>query len=476
MATNILEQGSDGKELLRLKPRALDISPDDPFREDALDRKYLVDSLSQVLASTNGPFVLSVSGGWGTGKTTFVKLLEQHLIAQGHQCAYLSAWETDFAADPLPAIVCSLRELSTEGTAKNALRKASELATIVSRRALPAVTKIATCGVLDLNEIYESVIADTVSGSIGDVVDMFSTEKKAIEQLREELLKFTTSLKTENEGARAIIFLDDLDRCRPTYAIEVLERIKHVFNVENLLFVVSLDRKQLGISLGAVYGTGIDSEEYVRRFIDLDFELPALSGEQFAKSLFDRFDAEQYFEARRLPEQSDDKKNLLSSFAELSALLGTSLRTQEQIFARIVVALKCLSPKHRIFPVPLVALSFLREVRIDLYRGFIDGSLEPLEIISSLKEYPNSKAFLNTFPGLVTIALLIRCSNHEKGREEAYTVLSHACQGEAEALMALGASDERIGDVKQILKYSYIVPDQHCTFLTDMIDLTGKFS
>ena len=71
-----------------------------------------------------------------------------------------------------------------------------------------------------------------------------------------------------------VVIIDELDRCRPLFAIEVLEKAKHLFNVGNVVFVIGIDREQLGHSIRTVYGAGMDPEGYLRRFIDMNFNLP----------------------------------------------------------------------------------------------------------------------------------------------------------------------------------------------------------
>ena len=88
----------------------------------------------------------------------------------------------------------------------------------------------------------------------------------------------------EGEPQRPLVFfIDELDRCRPSFAIELLERVKHLFDVKNIVFVLSIDKKQLEAITAAVYGERIDALEYLRRFIDLDFYLPLPHTKDYTK-------------------------------------------------------------------------------------------------------------------------------------------------------------------------------------------------
>lgn len=83
-------------------------------------------------------------------------------------------------------------------------------------------------------------------------------------------------LKKICENKKIIIMVDELDRCKPTFAIELLEVIKHLFDVENMVFIFALDIKQLSYSVQSVYGTGIDSTGYLCRFFDYISKLPKI--------------------------------------------------------------------------------------------------------------------------------------------------------------------------------------------------------
>ena len=92
----------------------------------------------------------------------------------------------------------------------------------------------------------------------------------------------------DKTGRPLIICVDELDRCRPLYAIEMLERIKHLFNVPGIVFLLGMDRLQLCHSIQATYGD-IDTDNYLHRFVDLEFVLPEPDREKFLEDLWDRY-------------------------------------------------------------------------------------------------------------------------------------------------------------------------------------------
>ena len=125
-----------------------------------------------------------------------------------------------------------------------------------------------------MDTFTEKALADLVADTIDDAVDAYTAEKSLLEQFHKSLTDTIEKLNAEGKKPQLIVFVDEVDRCRPTFAVELLERIKHLFNVPNAIFVLSLDKQQLAVSLSAIYGSGINSEEYLRRFIDLEYALP----------------------------------------------------------------------------------------------------------------------------------------------------------------------------------------------------------
>jgi len=71
------------------------------------------------------------------------------------------------------------------------------------------------------------------------------------------------------------VLIDELDRCRPPYAIAMLERIKHLFEIPDVVFVVATDSEQLVHSIRAVYGQDFSGSRYLTRFFDLSYTFPA---------------------------------------------------------------------------------------------------------------------------------------------------------------------------------------------------------
>lgn len=264
---------------MKFRIAEVEVPASEPFKYDALERKPVVEFLRDLIKQIEGPFVLALDSPWGTGKTTVVRMLRRSLEIDGFQCVYFNAWKDDYVTDPLVPIVSAIDELKAlDDSANESFR--SSMAVVkkavgpIAKRALKAAIKMGTMGVLDVDEAIEEATADAASEAASDLIDAFQKEKASLEQFRDALEKAVGKL-SENDPPRPLIFfIDELDRCRPSYAIELLERVKHIFDVPNMVFVLSIDKKQLEAITAAVYGERIDAPEYLRRFIDLEYALP----------------------------------------------------------------------------------------------------------------------------------------------------------------------------------------------------------
>ena len=99
---------------MRLKQEEIAITQEYPFKEDLLNRKECANILTQIVQHTEGGFTLSINADWGYGKTTFVKMWEKVLQKAGYQTIYFNAWESDFVADPMMALVDGIIEAINE--------------------------------------------------------------------------------------------------------------------------------------------------------------------------------------------------------------------------------------------------------------------------------------------------------------------------------------------------------------------------
>lgn len=245
------------------------------------------------------------------------------------------------------------------------------------------------------------------SNLVTDAVDAYLDGKKMNLGFHESLTTVIEKLSTTNKKNKIIIFVDEIDRCRPTFAIELLERIKHLFNVPNVIFVLSLDKQQLNVSLGALYGERINSDEYLRRFIDLEFLLPKANTVAFTKYLYDSFNFDNFFLERKNNDFSYDKDNLIQLFNLLSDLLNLSLRAREQCFTRIKVGMMTTPINLYFYPMLLVTLVMLKTANPEIYKKFISTDGTAKDVLDYFRSVLGGNSFLESHSGTVVESYLI---------------------------------------------------------------------
>jgi hypothetical protein len=123
--------------------------------------------------------------------------------------------------------------------------------------------------------------------------------------------KEATAPEDGSERLPLVIIVDELDRCRPPFAVQLLEKIKHLFNVPAIVFVIAVDKGQLGHSIKSMYGQGMDVGGYLRRFIDLDFSLPKPDTRSFCNAQFAKFGLTEIFKKRTVDTIRYDRDNFI---------------------------------------------------------------------------------------------------------------------------------------------------------------------
>ncbi len=339
--------------------------PEEPWSDDVLQRREIADRLTSIVEGQKAPFVLSVDGGWGTGKTFLLKRWRQDLENHGWQAIYFNAWEDDFSDDPLLAIIGQLSEYFDDG----ALKKA---AFAVADAALGILTKHLTGTAIHLEDL-------TTEGLLDDYHAQQETKKK----LKEELISLAASVHEETEQPLVFI-IDELDRCRPTFAIELLERVKHIFDVPNLVFVFGINRSELTKALESVYGE-IEAGVYLRRFFDMEFILPEAGGEEFCAALFESYELGPFFEQMTAHARSrvhtEDFRAIARQAPVVFRSMGLSLRDIEYCVRALALVGKSVEPRNYMHPFLLVALVALRIDSPETFRSLVQRQCRAKDVV-----------------------------------------------------------------------------------------------
>ncbi|MFK4136014.1 P-loop NTPase fold protein [Pseudomonas luteola] len=367
--------------------RAKELSLDDedwPCSEDRLERHREIENISPVLLNAQAPLVFAVDAPWGGGKTTFFRLWQKYLKKDGKESLYLNAWENDFAEDPLLPMLSTLdkwlgRE-EKDSACKRAWEKAKTYAPGIVKATAVAATKAATFGVLDLEKEYEKLAAEVTGGAVDSLIDSFNVKQKSLEKFKEQLGLALEALPENQKNL--IVFVDELDRCKPTYAIDVLERIKHLFDVERLVFVLAINRDQLSKSFQGVYGPSFDGLNYLKRFIDLDYQLNVPKIDSYVNAKVKHEEFVKLLQGRPSDARDYDFGGLI--IGDLAKRFQYTPRDIDQFITRLSLVLRSIPTNHYLDTPILLALMFLRQGNPELYYRYVNNPMCANEVIEFL--------------------------------------------------------------------------------------------
>lgn len=267
------------------------------FDNCKLNRKDYGQFLANYLIGEKDGFVLNLNGSWGTGKTEFLKRFYVELMDRGHPTIYIDAWESDFSQEPLTVVASELLnqlERLMEGAipdgviveVKRALGKVLK-GTLVGFAGFASAKLLndASIGMEATNKLLEDApqnLTDRLAKDYQNQIDAIYRVKKSLGDLSDSLQAVNGS------PLPVVVLIDELDRCRPTYAIDMLEVVKHFFSIKNFVFVIATDTGQLCHSITSVYGDEFDSSQYLKRFFNRKASLPTPNINEYLSIIIDR--------------------------------------------------------------------------------------------------------------------------------------------------------------------------------------------
>ena len=264
------------------------------FIDDTIGRDEDIYKFANILNEIDDCCSIAIDDRWGNGKTFFVKQTKMVLDAYNNftnnidgpsknriknklnsfyseeainfrpqVCVYYDAWENDNDDDPMLSLVYSIMKSAN----------------------VDFLSK------LDVNiwKLASSVMDFFTAKNWSDIIDSFQSDNplESLQQpkdIEERIKDFLQSLLPKH-GDRLIIFVDELDRCKPSYAVKLLERIKHYFSNDNITFVFSVNLMELQHTIKQHYGNDFDACRYLDRFFDLRMSLPEIDKRKFFQNM-----------------------------------------------------------------------------------------------------------------------------------------------------------------------------------------------
>lgn len=252
--------------------------------KDIFLRKEFGERLANLVAQSKGELVLAIDAQWGEGKSTFIQMwkgyIYHHRKPKIHSI-YFDAFANDYQKDPFLALVAEIYELlkdEPEPKKKEFRKKAGDAVKSMVRGAIKIGVRTGTGGLLDGSEVdaveegISKLLGKNVDTVIDDRLESSAKDKLALKSFRDYLEEFA---KEHGKGIPIVFIIDELDRCRPDFALELVEQIKHLFSVPGITFLLVLNKEQLVESIKSRYG-GDDSNAttYLQKFVNIWLKLP----------------------------------------------------------------------------------------------------------------------------------------------------------------------------------------------------------
>ena len=400
------------------------------FPEDKLDRAKYATFLTKLLAShgydqareedeQKQNYVLNLNSEWGSGKTYFLKRWSED-VKEFYPTVYIDAWQKDYSDDPLMTVIASIIEQLREQAGKD--KDAPEFKV---PRKLIGLLKSAAPGVArglfkryvgidptmimnaeddneDIGEITDEDgkpidMSFAASEVVKNLIDEHDAKSAAIESLKKSVFKWVEAVVgLKEKSLPAFIFIDELDRCRPSYAVEMLETIKHIFNIEGIVFVVATDTDQLQHAVKAVYGEGFNAKIYLGRFFNSRYSLKAPNLENFLEVHCDSSKLSgtnfRNLKIEVLP-FNDDASITLKNISVLLDSFEVSPRTAIQITDRIIATISNMPRGSKVDILMLATLLCIQEKDSSLFNEIVSGKFQRTHLVDGKEK----TTYLGTF-------------------------------------------------------------------------------
>ena len=343
---------------IRIQTREIEIPAGNPFENDLLGREATAEILTRLVRNVDGPCTIAVDGAWGSGKTTFLAMWARHLRDLRFPVVEFNAWETDFTSDPFVALSSEITDgLNgwTEQTIKDRVTDTTRVAKEVLRWMAPGALRLAG-GVIP---IVGAELGNAASNYAQELLTDYPKARQSVLDFRAELERLAGAVWKSAEQKPLVVFVDELDRCRPSYAIELLELGKHIFSVDHAVFVLGVNRAELAHSVKALYGQSFGAESYLRRFFDIDFRLSAPDRRQFIQHMLNSGGYQEYLDRTRDGFALRNGGEVLTVLQNFLGGSEISLRDIAQAIHRFGVVLSSLSDGERGFSQTLAVLTVL---------------------------------------------------------------------------------------------------------------------
>lgn len=255
---------------------------------DLFGREKVARSLTSIVSCSEDPLVICLNAAWGEGKTSFLHMWMHQLEEKSVPVIYFDAFKHDHHQDPFIPISSAIYEyasktnLSSDEVVKSFSASVGRVMKVGAKSGLKFFGRALAykcLGDSDISKIAEDVIDGAVSEAekIGDaVLNIYKEQEKSLDSVKITLQSLAYDLLKSSNNKNLVFIVDELDRCKPDFALALIEVVKHIFAAKNVIFLLSVNKVQLAHSLQGIYGSSFDANNYLDKFINISTALPKL--------------------------------------------------------------------------------------------------------------------------------------------------------------------------------------------------------
>ena len=365
------------------------------LEKDLLGRESYIRSLESYLSIehefTEGSLVVSLHAKFGSGKSTLLKMWENDLLKRRSESEdvplviNLNAWNSDFYGEPLIPIIMELvdailKHMPKEEGAEERLKEVAKDAAWFMLGLFNRLGSFDIPTAVDLAEKKKLEREEEDAVARPDLLNDYKSRKCTIKRLKNLLNEILG-----DDKPKAFVFVDELDRCRPDYAVSYLETIKHIFDIHGIVFVLAIDYDHLANSARALYGDRLEFSEYFRKFVHRSFEMAEPKPDnikKFVGALTDyylhnnksRFIESISFHKLELPNLMETTEMLPRQSIEFFRLLGHLVGVKEQSKMSFDLG----------FNIGIVLMCVFKVVKKEIYHALGKGEGRHNEVLSIL--------------------------------------------------------------------------------------------
>ena len=383
---------------MKLIATPLTITDNANFEGDLFERKTFGESIANIIKNSKDPLVIGLDGNWGEGKTTFVKMWQGLLSEQGLPNIYIDAFANDHTDDAFMVVASAITDYAGSKLPKPKAKELIDKTKKVGAQLFSWSTKIAikalTLGVIKDSDIDDlKGISKEVSDGFSNTAESLIKEKlishkddlESIQSFKDFLSTLPSLLSDGEESPPLTIIIDELDRCRPSFAVEILEKVKHLFSVENITFVLVMNKVQLEESIKFTYGSNIDAHTYLQKFLTIEATLPKRMEDRnndiaiYCRSLYERHE---------LPNFDRSFTALISALANQ---LNLTLRQIEKVFSNIALSLSSFSAPSQSTASILILVCTIKTVMPGIFTRLAKNQISFNELAKEIRYSQSSK-------------------------------------------------------------------------------------